>query len=76
MARNSAIVIPRYHYGNDGELVIQPVDMILAWPSDKPGGGGTGQGMRLGESLGIPVLNLARMDHHDLYNLCERIKAL
>lgn len=36
------------------------VDLVLAWPSNRPGGGGTGQGLRIAEGYGIPIEDL----HH------------
>lgn len=47
--RNVSIVTP---FG-------KPVDLVLAFPNPtKPGGGGTGQGIRIAERLGIPVVDL------------------
>lgn len=61
--------------------IIQPiphlnVDLVLAWPSDKIGGGGTGQGMRMAKALGIPVIDLSKFgSNRDFHALCEGIKS-
>lgn len=39
-------------------VIIEPSRHVLALPSTKPGGGGTGQGIRIAQGLGIPVTNL------------------
>ncbi len=49
-------------------------DMVLAFPSQKRGGGGTGQGMRVAEGYDIPVIDLNGMDEAQLYTLCEFIR--
>jgi len=76
MARNSAIMLPSYHYGKDSEPILHPVDLVIALPGNRPGGGGTGQGMRMGESLGIQVINIAHADKEMLFNLCEQIRRM
>lgn len=76
-ARNGRIIYPEI-------LLNFPVKLVLAWPSRKIGGGGTGQGMRMAEDAGIPLVNLneLRIDTEpgapqpDLHALCERIKEL
>ena len=59
-------------------IVVYPQlkDLILAFPSQKWGGGGTGQGMRVGEGLGVPVIDLNGMTQDDLFQLGERIRKL
>lgn len=49
-------------------------DMVLAFPSQKKGGGGTGQGMRVAEGHDIPVIDLNGMDTAQLHTLCESIR--
>lgn len=53
-----------------------PVDLVLAWPSAKKGGGGTGQGMRIGDGEGIPVANLSRFEREDFRQLAETIRGM
>jgi hypothetical protein len=69
MMRNSSIMLPPPDFF--------PVDLCLAWPSDKPGGGGTGQGMRIasGDGVHTKLVNLSKNCHPDfLFQLCEEIK--
>ena len=40
-------------------LIVHRADLIIALPSDKPGGGGTGQGIRIAEALNIPCVDLS-----------------
>jgi len=40
-------------------LIVQHAELIVALPSDKPGGGGTGQGIRIAEALGKPCVDLS-----------------
>lgn len=76
-ARNGRIIFPNGYPG-------QPVDLVLAWPSAKIGGGGTGQGMRMAKAEGIPLVNLNEMridtepgtPQPELHALCERIKEM
>ncbi|KKN09988.1 hypothetical protein LCGC14_1041260 [marine sediment metagenome] len=51
-----------------------PVGIVLAFPSNKVGGGGTGQGIRLAESKGIEVIDLNAADKSFLHALCERVR--
>ncbi len=51
-------------------------DMVLAFPSNKKGGGGTGQGMRVAKGFDVPVIDLNGMDTAQLYELCERIRTI
>jgi hypothetical protein len=53
----------------------EPVFSVLAWPSDKPGGGGTGQGIRIAEGEGIPLVRLDLCSREDLRALCVAIQA-
>jgi hypothetical protein len=54
MVRNGMIVVPW-----EG----MPVNVTIAWPSDKRGGGGTGQGMRMsGELDGTTLIDLTQTD--------------
>jgi hypothetical protein len=68
MMRNGLIIAPTAH------LVRHPVAVVLAFPSQKPGGGGTGQGMRLAESYGLPVVDLNTLDQEGLSDLCEQMR--
>lgn len=61
--RNGMIVAPR----------AGRVDLVLAWPSQRPGGGGTGQGMRIAEGLGIRLIDLSCASEQSLFQLCEEI---
>jgi len=65
--RNVGILFPEPH---------TPVKMVIAWPSQKPGGGGTGQGMRIAEGLGIPLVDISNAGRTELFHLCERIRSL
>jgi hypothetical protein len=69
MARNGGII--------QGDTPSAPcVDLVLALPSlGKPGGGGTGQGIRWAESLDIEVVDLNTLDNGGLRALCERVRA-
>jgi hypothetical protein len=66
-ARNAHIVL--------GPSLDEPVDFVLCWTKDGGATGGTGLGIRLAESRGIPVFNL-----HDesvrlrLETMCERVE--
>ncbi len=42
-----------------------PKDMVLAYPSLKLGGGGTGQGMRIAEGMGVPLWNLREVEQSE-----------
>jgi hypothetical protein len=64
--RNASIILPRGH----------TTHLVLALPSQKPGGGGTGQGMRIALNTGIDVVNLNGATQVELAQLCERIRAL
>lgn len=68
--RNGMILFPPS--GNNP----RPVDLVLAWPSAKVGGGGTGQGMRVAEKLGIRLVNLARCTREDLARLGDEIQEM
>lgn len=50
------------------------VDLVVAWPSSAPGGGGTGQGMRIAQSEGIRLIDLSRCSTTDLRQLCEETR--
>ncbi len=65
MVRNSSILLPPPAY--------LPVGRCLAIPSDKKGGGGTGQGMRIAVYEGIPLVDLRNCREPDLFRLCEEI---
>lgn len=54
MIRNGMIIDPK-----DCAL---PVDVTIAWPSDKRGGGGTGQGMRMSDEQKIRLIDLTQTD--------------
>jgi hypothetical protein len=54
--------------------IVKPTQLCLAYPSDKLGGGGTGQGMRVAEHYGIELINLNHYGTDELRALCERIR--
>lgn len=75
-ARNGRIIYPDL-------LLNRPVDLVIAWPSGKIGGGGTGQGMRMAEAGRIPLLDLSGVVHdyleppiEDLRMICETIREM
>jgi hypothetical protein len=51
MIRNGMIIAPRLG---------QPVTCTVAWPSDKMGGGGTGQGMRMSVEVKATLIDLTQ----------------
>lgn len=53
--RNASILVPNQ----------KNVDVCLAWPSKRPGGGGTGQGMRIAQSRDIRLVDLTHT-HPDI----------
>jgi hypothetical protein len=65
MARNGTII-----RGKNAPLV----ELVLAMPSHVLGGG-TGQGMRLAEGLGIEVIDLNTLGKSELSALCNRVRA-
>ena len=74
-ARNGRILFPNGYPG-------KPVDLVLAWPSRKLGGG-TGQGIRMAHAEGIPLVDLDLLvpDYlepptHELHFLCEQVKEM
>lgn len=78
---------PRWKYLKQGarklhirnvSIVVWPCvkDLVLAFPSQKAGGGGTGQGIRIATGLGIEVIDLNGLTREDLSNLCERLRTL
>jgi len=74
MLRNSSIMFPTVVPEGSGIEGV-PVDMCLALPSDKPGGGGTGQGMRIAQDTTTRLFNLRETfaGDHRLFQLCEEI---
>jgi hypothetical protein len=40
--------------------IVHGVAQVVAWPSSKIGGGGTGQGMRYARAISIPVIDLSK----------------
>lgn len=58
MSRNSYQVL-----GVDLE---SPVDFVVCWTKDGNATGGTGQALRIAQSIGIPVFNLKRNDDFGL----------
>ena len=54
--------------------IVHPTQLCLAYPSDKIGGGGTGQGMRVAENQGIELIDLNHYGVGELRLLCERIR--
>jgi hypothetical protein len=65
MTRNGMIMLP---FG------FQHVDLCLAWPSNRKGGGGTGQGMRIAEEQGVRLINLNNMTQAALAALCDEVR--
>lgn len=63
MSRNSYQVL--------GPDLNSPVDFVICWTKDGKASGGTGQAIRIAESLKIPVFNLKRVD--DLHLLGKYI---
>ena len=62
-ARNVAILL--------GEQLDRPVDAVVCWSERGEPVGGTGMGIRIAESRGIPVLNLGAMAPRAV---CERLR--
>ena len=56
-----------------GETLDRPVDAVVAWTVQGRVEGGTGMGIRIAESRGIPVLNLGSMTPRAV---CERLAAI
>ena len=54
----------------------RPLDLVLAWPSMKVGGGGTGQGMRIARGEGIECIDLSRYGRKELSALCQTIRGM
>ncbi|AOQ24656.1 hypothetical protein MTAT_20010 [Moorella thermoacetica] len=46
----------KLHARNFG--IIEAADVVIAFPSNKPGGGGTGQGIRIARDMGKPLFIL------------------
>jgi hypothetical protein len=51
-------------------------DMVIAWPSLKLGGGGTGQGMRVAKRTGVRLVDVSKFEKQDFHNLCLEIKQM
>ena len=64
-ARNVAILL--------GERLDRPVDAVVCWSEGGEAVGGTGMGIRVAETRGIPVLNLGSMAPRAV---CERLAAI
>jgi len=45
--------------------IVEGTKAVVALPSNKPGGGGTGQGMRIAKDLGIPLFDLSTAEGCD-----------
>jgi hypothetical protein len=43
-------------------LLMSQVDYVIAWPSNKPGGGGTGHAMRCAALFSVPVFDISQHD--------------
>lgn len=54
--------------------IVHLTNLCLAAPSDKKGGGGTGQGMRVAEDQGIELINLNHYERVAWRALAERIR--
>jgi hypothetical protein len=65
MTRNSSIVMP--------PPTLEPVTRVIAFPGAKPGGGGTGQGMRIADGKSIPLSDISKMNAAQLEALCNLI---
>jgi hypothetical protein len=65
MIRNGMILIP---------CGCHSVDLCLAWPSNRRGGGGTGQGMRIAEEQGVRLINLNNTTQAALAALCDEVR--
>jgi hypothetical protein len=65
MVRNSSIIIP--------PPATLATKRVIAFPSTKRGGGGTGQGMRIAEGEGIPLSDISKMGDAQLEALCNLI---
>lgn len=63
-ARNAAVL---------GLTLHRPVDAVVCWTVGGRDEGGTGMGIRIAESRGIPVLNLGSMTPRAV---CERLDAI
>ncbi len=55
-------------------LIIDNTSMVLAFPSSKIGGGGTGHGMRIARARGIELIDLNGKTDVQLRALCEGVK--
>lgn len=62
--RNSSILVPNQ----------VDVDICIAWPSAKRGGGGTGQGMRIATSRGIKLINLRDTEPSQVIDWLSELK--
>jgi hypothetical protein len=49
-----------------------PVDMVICWTPNASGSGGTGQAIRIADSLNIPVFDIA--SHEQAISCCEFIQ--
>jgi hypothetical protein len=67
MARNVAIIL--------GPSMTEPVDMVLAYTLHGSGKGGTGHGLRVAESRGIPIFDLGDPSF-SLQNMKQRIETI
>jgi hypothetical protein len=56
-------------------MIIRPVGLVLAFPSSKPGGGGTGQGMRIARAEGVELIDLNTLSTKNFHSLCERFRS-
>ncbi len=75
MLRNSSIMIPTVVPEGPGFKGVL-VDMCLALPSNKRGGGGTGQGMRIAQNTTIRLVDLRGYEQPQLFELCQEIAQL
>lgn len=63
-ARNVSILMPAR----------KKVDVCVAWPSERVGGGGTGQGMRIAEAYGIRLVDLRRTPAQQVVSWLQDLK--
>ena len=73
MMRNGLIISPASKPSKKQVAMRKPVDLVIAFPNpNKPGGGGTGHGLRLAsKKYGIPIVDLTKENRGALESLCD-----
>ena len=67
--RNSMIML--------GRNLDDPVDMVICWTPDGLTTGGTGQALRIAQSMNIPVFNFGHGSHiEQTIHICQFVKGL